>query len=189
MPNPSRPEQQINIMQHNVHFQPQLRNRERKLTPDEITRSVEVRMKQLTSAILRESATFLAPGEQERGIVKVFDVKSFDFHDPEKLSQQYIYEFVSVAGHFNDGKLSFPESPCSSLCRGVECECLLNQFKTFKERVQDNKDRFKDVWFVENEAGQVQWNTTTVLTVLSRNNLTLRLRIKCGAVEVKLRCG
>ena len=101
----------------------------------------------LTSAILRESATFLAPGEQERDIVKVFDVKSFDFHDPEKLSQQYNYEFVSVAGHFNDGKLSFPESPCSPLCRGVECECLLNQFKTFK-----------DVWFVENEAGHVEYH-------------------------------
>ena len=109
MPNPSKPEQQINIMQHNVHFQPQLRNRERQVTPDEITRCVEVRMKQLTSAVLRESATFFAPGEQERDIVKVFDVKSFDFHDPEKLSQQYIYELISVAGHFNDGNFSFPE--------------------------------------------------------------------------------
>ena len=133
MSNPSRPEQQRNIIQYNVHFRnPQLRNRVRQLTTDEITRSVEVRMKQLTSAILRESATFLAPGEQERDIVKVFDMKSFDFHDPEKLSQQYNYEFVSVAGHFNDGKLSFPENPCSPLCFGFECECLLDQFKTFK---------------------------------------------------------
>ena len=121
-------------------------------------------MKQLTSVILREAAAFLVPGEQERDIVEMFDVKSFDFHDPDKLSQQYNDEFVSVARHFNDGKLSFPESPCSLLCGGVKCECLLNQFKTFKERVQDNKDRFKDVWFTENEAGQVKWDTTTVLS-------------------------
>ena len=53
-------------------------------------------MKQLTSAVLREAATFLAPGERERDIVKLFDVKSFDFHDPDKLSQQYNDEFVSV---------------------------------------------------------------------------------------------
>ena len=36
IPNASRPEQQINIMQYNVQFQPQLRNREWQLTPDEI---------------------------------------------------------------------------------------------------------------------------------------------------------
>ena len=104
-------------MQYNVHFQPQLRNRERQLTPDEILRNVEDRMKQLTSAILREAAAFLALGERERNIVKMFDVKSFDFHDPDKLSQQYNDEFVSVARHFNDGKLSFPESPCSPVVR------------------------------------------------------------------------
>ena len=168
IPNASRPEQQINIMQYNVHFQPQLRNRERQLTPDEILQNVEDRMKQLTSAILREAAAFLAPGKRERDIVKMFDVKSFDFHDPDKLSQQYNDEFVSVARHFNDGMLSFPESPCSPLCGGVKCECLLNQFKTFKERVRDNKDRFKDVWFTENEAGQVKWDTTTVLSYFHR---------------------
>ena len=124
-------------MQYNVHFQLQLINRKWQLTPHEIMRSVEVRMKQLTSAILRESATFLAPGEQERDIVKVFDVKSFDFHDPGKLSQQYNYEFVFVAGHFNDGKLSFPESPCSPLCRGVECEC-----QTFNVNLKHSKNVF-----------------------------------------------
>ena len=47
------------IMQYNVHFQVQLRNLERQLTPDEITGNVENRMKQLTSSILREAETFL----------------------------------------------------------------------------------------------------------------------------------
>ena len=98
-------------MQYNVHFQPLLRNQERQLMPREILQNVEDRMKQLTSVILREAATFLAPGEREHDVVKMFDGKSSDFHDPDKLSQQYKGEFVSVACHFNDGKLSLLRLP------------------------------------------------------------------------------
>ena len=163
-PNASKPDQQVNIMQYDVRFQPRLRNQQQS-TPDDITETVEVRTKQLTTAILAEAAaTFLAQGEQERDIVKMFDIKSFDFHDPDNLSQQFNDEFVSVASYLCKGTLTFPRNPCSPLCGGTKCHCLLNQFKTFKERVRDNKDRFKDVWFVVNEAGQVKRNTTTVLS-------------------------
>jgi hypothetical protein len=166
-PDANKPDQQVNIMQYDVRFQPRLRNqqhRQQELTPEDIIETVEVRVKQLTSAILREGATFLAQGEQERDIVKMFDLKSFDFHDPGSLSQQFNDEFVSVASHLNKGTLLFPRNPCSPLCGGVKCLCLLNQFKTFKERVRDNKDRFRGVWFVVNETGQVKWNITTVLS-------------------------
>ena len=146
-----------------MRFQPRLTNQQQ-LTQDDITETVEVRMKQLITAILAEAATFLAQGEQERDIVKMFDIKPFDFHDPDSLSQQFNDEFLSVARYLSKGTLTFLRNPCSPLCVGTKCHCLLNQFKTFKERVRDNKDRFKDVWFVVNEAGQVKRNTTTVLS-------------------------
>jgi hypothetical protein len=152
-------------MQYDMRFQPRLRNRQHRqqeLTPDDIIETVKV--KQLTSAILREGATFLAQGEQERDIIKTFDLKSFDFHDPGSVSQQFNDEFVSVASHLNKGQFSFPRNLCSPLCGEVKCICLLNQFKTFKECIRNNKDRLRDVWFVVNEAGQVKWNITTVLS-------------------------
>ncbi len=67
--------------------------------------------------------------------------------------------FFPLLDFLSKGTLTFPRNLCSPLCGGTKCHCLLNQFKTFKERVRDN--RFKDVWFVVNEAGQVKWNTTS----------------------------
>ena len=47
--------------------------------------TVEERFTQLTSAILRETSAFLALSEQEQHIVNMFDVRSFNFQDPESL--------------------------------------------------------------------------------------------------------
>jgi hypothetical protein len=78
--------------------------------PDDIIETVEVIMKQLTSAILREP-TFLAQGEQEHDIVS----------NPNSLSQKFNDEFVSVASHLDKGRLSFPRIPCQwwKLCGGI----------------------------------------------------------------------
>jgi hypothetical protein len=50
----SKPDQQVNFLQHDIQFQPRVRNRPQPLTPDDINRITEHRLKQLTSAILRE---------------------------------------------------------------------------------------------------------------------------------------
>lgn len=141
MPNASKPDQQVNILQRDVRFQPRLRAEQQPLTPDAIIKTVEDRLKQLTSAISREASTFLAQGEQEQRVVKMFDVKSFDYHNPESLSRQFNEEFVSFASHLNIGQLSFPGNPFGPLFGGVNCCCLVDQYKTFKERVRDNKSR------------------------------------------------
>ena len=44
---------------------------------------------------------------------------------------------------------------------------------TFKERVRDNKDRFKDVWFTKNAADQTVWNTTNVLFYFQKTEYSL----------------
>ncbi|CAB3977936.1 Hypothetical predicted protein [Paramuricea clavata] len=149
-PNFSKPDQQVNILQHDVQFQPRVRHRPQPLTPDDIIRTTEDRLNQLTSAILREAPVFLAMGEQEENVIKMFDVKSFDYHSSESLCEQNNNEFISFAKHLNRGNLSFPRHRC--------CEYI-----AFKERVRDNKERFKNFWFVENEAHQITWNTSNVL--------------------------
>ncbi|CAB4039201.1 Hypothetical predicted protein, partial [Paramuricea clavata] len=53
--------------------------------------------KQLTSAILQEAPIFLAMGEQEENVIKMFDVKSFDYHSSESLCEQSNNEFISFA--------------------------------------------------------------------------------------------
>ena len=42
-PNASKPNQQVNILQHDIHFQPQVRGREQPLTPNVIMGTVEER--------------------------------------------------------------------------------------------------------------------------------------------------
>ena len=46
-PNFSKPDQQVNILQHDVQFQPRVRHRPQPLTPDAIIRTTEDRLKQL----------------------------------------------------------------------------------------------------------------------------------------------
>ena len=172
-PNASKPNQQVNILQHDIHFQPQVRGREQPLSPDVIMGTVEERFTQLTSAILRETSAFLALSEQEQHIVNMFDVRSFNFQDPESLREQYNEEFLLFASHLNKGSLLFPRKPCGEVCVGIDCPCLLNQYVTFKERVRDNKDRFKDVWFTKNAADQTVWNTTNVLSYFQKTEYSL----------------
>jgi citrate lyase alpha subunit len=61
------------------------------LTPDDIVRTTEDRLKQLTSAILRKAPIFLA---MEENVIKMFDVKSFDYHSSESLCEQNNNEFI-----------------------------------------------------------------------------------------------
>ncbi|CAB4020272.1 mimitin, mitochondrial, partial [Paramuricea clavata] len=100
-PNFSKPDQQVNILQHDVQFQPRVRHRSQPLTPDDIIRTTEDRLKQLTSEIVREAPIFLAMGEQEENVIKMFDVKSFDYHSSESLREQNNNEFISFAKHLN----------------------------------------------------------------------------------------
>jgi hypothetical protein len=125
--------------------------------------TVQERLKQLTSSILREALSFLGMSEQETNVVKIFDVKSFNYHDERSLREQYNDNFISFARHLNMGNLSFPRNSCSEICAGVNCTCFLDQYITFKKRVRDNKERFRNAWFLENEARQITWNTTNVL--------------------------
>ncbi|CAB3979842.1 Hypothetical predicted protein [Paramuricea clavata] len=108
MPNFSKPDQQVNILQHDVQFQPWVRHRPQPLTPDDIIRTTEDRLKQLTPAILRAAPIFLAMGKQEENVIKMFDVKSFDYHSSESLCEQNNNEFISFAKHLNRDNLSFP---------------------------------------------------------------------------------
>ena len=114
--------------------------------------TVEERFTLLTTAILREASAFFALSEQEQHIVNMFDVRSFNFQDLESLREQYNEEFLLFAGLLNKGSLLFPRKRCGEECVGIDCPCLLDQYVTFKERVRDNKDRFKDVWFTKNVA-------------------------------------
>ena len=172
-PNTRKPNQQVNILQHDIHFQPQVRGRGQPLTPDVIMGTVEERFTRLTSAILRKASAFLALSEQEQHIVNMFDVRSFDFQDPESLREQYNEEFLLFASHLNKGSLLFLRKPCGEVCVGIDCPCLLGQYVTFKERVRDNKDRFKDVWLTKNAADQTVWNTTNVLSYFQKTEYSL----------------
>jgi hypothetical protein len=119
-------------------------------------------LKQLTSAILREAPIILAMGKQKENVIKMFDVKSFDYHSLESLCEQNNKKFISFAKHLNRGNLSFPRNHCCEVCSGIDCSCFLDQYIAFKERVRDNKVRFKNFWFVENEAHQITWNTSVL---------------------------
>ena len=106
-PNGSKPNQQVNILQYDIHFQPQVRGREQPLTLDVVMGTVEERFTQLTSAILRKASAFLALSEQEQHIVNMLDVRSFNFQDPESLREQYNEEFLLFASHLNKGIVSY----------------------------------------------------------------------------------
>ena len=134
-PNPNKPDQQVNILQYNIQFQPRVRSQQQPLTPDDIISTVQERLKQLTSSILREAPSFLGMSEQETNVVKIFNVKSFNYHDERSLREQYNDNFISFARHLNMGNLSFPRNSCSEICAGVNCTCFLDQYITFKKRV------------------------------------------------------
>ena len=91
---------------------------------------------------------------QEINIVKIFDVKSFNHHDERSLREHHNDNFISFARHLNMGNLLFPRNSCSEIWAGVDCTYFLDQYITFKERVRDNKERFRNAWFVENKACQ-----------------------------------
>ena len=63
--NTNRPDQFVNLLQNDVRFQPRLSSHQQAINPNVITETVEDRLKQLTSAILQEAATFQALNEQE----------------------------------------------------------------------------------------------------------------------------
>ena len=176
----------MNILQHDVHFQPRLRGHEELLTPDEIIGTVEDRLKQLTMAILQEAPRFLGLSEQEQHIVSMFDVRSFDYHNPETLREQCNSDFLAFAHHLNKGNLSFPRERCGEVCTGIDCSCLLDQYITFKERVCANKQRFEDAWFVKNEAGQATWSITNVLSYFQKTEFGLHEQIPDVVVIIAL---
>jgi hypothetical protein len=177
-PNAAKPEQHGNILQRDVEFQPRLRgHRGHILTPDLITRAVEDRLKQLTTAVLEKAPRFLSLTEQEQHIVNMFNIRSFNFHNPVSLREQFNSDFLAFASHLNNSKLPFPRECCGEACTGIKCSCLLDQYITFKERFRDNKDRFEDAWFTENEAGQVRWNITSVLSYFQKTEFGLHEQI------------
>ena len=96
-----------------------------------------------------------------------------EFQDPESLCEQYNEEFLLFASHLNNSSLLFPRKPRGEVCVGIDCPCLLDQYVTFKERVRDNKDRFKNVWFTKNAADQMVWNTTNVLSYFQKTKYSL----------------
>ena len=117
----------------------------------------------------------------------MFDVPSFNFQDPGSLREQYNEEFLLFASYLNKGSLLFPRKSCGEVCVGIDCPCLLHQYVTFKERVRDNKDRFKDVWFTKNAADQTVWGTTNVLSYFQKTEYSLHDR-KPDVVEIIVIC-
>jgi hypothetical protein len=108
-PNAGKRDQHVNILQRHVQFQPRVRGHQQILTPDDITGTVEDRLKQLTmTAVLKEAPIFLALTEQGQHIVNMFDIRSFNFHNPVSLREQFNNEFLALASLLNNGKLSFP---------------------------------------------------------------------------------
>ena len=176
-PNANKPDQFVNLLQNDVQFQPRLSGHQQVITLDVITETVEDRVKQLTSAILQEAAIFLALNQQEQHIVNIFDVKSFAYHNPERLREQYNEDFLIFAHHLDNGNLSFPRDRCGEVCAGIDCSCLLDQYIAFKERVCQNKEKFEDVWFTKNQAGQVTWKTTNVLSYFQKPEFGLHEHI------------
>jgi hypothetical protein len=126
-PNADKPDQHVNILQRDVQFQPRVRGHQQILTPDEITANVEDRLKQLTTAVLKEAPRFLALTEQEQHIVNIFDIRSFI-----SLREQFNNAFLAFASHLNKGKLSFPREWCGEVCTGIKYSCLLDQYIAFK---------------------------------------------------------
>ena len=76
--------------------------------------------------------------------MNMFDIRSFNFHNPVSLREQFNNAFLAFASHLNNGKLSFPRERCGEACTGIKCSCLLDQYIAFTERVRDNKERFED---------------------------------------------
>jgi hypothetical protein len=124
-------------------------------------------------AVLKEAPRFLALTEQEQHIVNMFDIRSFNFHNPVSLHEQFNNAFFSHL--LNNGKLSLPRER-GEACMGIKCSCLLDQYIAFKG-VRDKKERFEDIWFTKNEAGQVKWNITSVLSYVQKPEFGLHEQI------------
>jgi hypothetical protein len=173
-PNAGKPDQHVSLLQRDVQFQPRVKGHQQILTLDEITATVEDRLKQLTTAVLKEAPRFLALTEQEQHIVNMFDMRSFNFHNHLFLREQFNNAFLAFASHLNNGKLSFPRERCGESVYWNKMFLPFRAVHSFqrKERVRDNKERFEDAWFTKNEAGQVKWNIS-VLTYFQKTEFGL----------------
>ena len=117
----------------------------------------------------------------------MFDDKSFAYHNPERLREQYNEDFVMFARHLDNGNHSFPRDQRGEVSTGVDCSCLLDQYIAFKERVCQNKEKFEDVWFTKNVTGQVTWKTTSVLSYFQKPEFGLYEQIP-DVVEIMEIC-
>jgi hypothetical protein len=73
-PNPNKPDQQVNIFQHYIQFQPRVRSQQQLLTPDDIINTVQERLKHISHS--KKEFKIVRKDSEMLGLLKMKHAKS-----------------------------------------------------------------------------------------------------------------
>ena len=118
------------------------------------------RRQELANTILRLTPTYLDMTPEETLITETFNMEKITNDTTGDYGEK---QFSSLVTRITAGPLTIPASPCSGLCDGAACECVLRQYRVMKERIKASHSDFPDWMPFRPDSHVRSWRPENVL--------------------------